>query len=752
MNKFRLIACLVTLLLFAIAGVAQDESRASTTWQVQKYDIEATLPSADKDRFLTSKATLSLKNVSGKAASTLTLRIGTNAEVTGIRINDAVVDFSKSEEKINANTSLQRDVVRFPAVAAGGVLNVTVDYKITLKDNSGVSSISPVGSHFLPLSFWYPTPNSWFFGRGADTAAVRVKVNASNGQSVVASGAETAGGFDQKISTQPFFAAGNWDIVNSNGVAVYLPKGASAEGQKRAAELAAIVNDARSFAATYLGNAPDTPLRIVAVRRGAGFSSAGTMLVDEAVFRRSKVDSLTMMNLAESAIRTWIGGTIAVSGEGYGVVREGLTRYVATEFIESKFGKDVADVERLRQRTAYAAISKRDAPMSRTSPLDDFYYPEVANKGAMAWRLMAKRVGTTEFARTLKANAQDGDLTVSELRNAFAANKDLIDYLFDQVTEMNLLVGLPQVSGGDAKVALRNTGAIDATVNIRATLQGGSPMESSTTVKALSFGEVVFKTTGKITRIEIDTDKLYPQIEYSDDVAPRESTDSDPLLAVKKAFDKQDYAGAETAARIVLRDLPRFDEVRIYLGRALLALNRNAEAEKEFKAVLEERSPTARSIGWANVGLAQTAAAANQNDQALKFAETAIVTDSDFGASFAARNLRSKIGSNAAIDASVKTFFTDFDRAAMSNRKADFDALFLAGEATKFISGISGSTEQWQTQIRGVDGLDANTILVELSLSIKLLTREPESGTAVYRLTKRGTDWKIAAIEMFEVR
>lgn len=752
MKKIRSIVCFAALLLSALAAYAQDETRSATTWQVQKYDITATLPASDRDRFLISKAVISLKNVSGKPASTLTLRIATNAEVSGIKINDSVVEFTKSEEKINTVTNLQRNVIRMNPVVAGAVITAAVDYKVNLKENSGVNTLSPTGSHFLPLSFWYPTPNSWFFARGADSASVRIKVLNLSGQTAVASGVDSSGIFDQPIGTQPFFATGNWDLASANGVSVYLPKGTNAEGQKRASEISAIVSEARTFASNYLGNAPDVPLRVVAVKRGAGFSSAGTMVVDEAVFRRSRVDSLTMMNLAESAIRTWIGGSIKTSGESYGVIREGLTRYIATEFIESKFGKDIADVERLRQRTAYAAISKRDAPMNRVSPLDDFYYSEVANKGAMAWRLIAKRIGKTPFTNTLRSSAQDGDLTVAELRAAFSENKDLIDHLFDQITDMNLLVGLPQVTGSNTKVAVRNTGSIDATVNIRATMQNGPPMESPTSIKALSFGEVTFQTTNKIIRVEIDTEKLYPQIEYSDDIAPRESTDSDPLLTVKRAYDKQDYAGAEAAARMVLRDLPRFDEVRVYLGRALLAQNKNTDAEREFRTVLEEKLPTARSLGWANVGLAQSAAASGQNEAALKFVDAAINGDSDFGASFAARNLRNKIGSNTASDPTVKTFFTDFDRIAMSNRKADLDAMFLPGEATKFVSGISGSTEQWQTQILNIDRIDANTVLVETSVNIKLLTKEPESRTAVYRLVRVGSAWKLAAVEMFEVR
>ena len=350
--------------------------------------------------------------------------------------------------------------------------------------------------------------------------------------------------FDQKLNGQPFFVAGNWDTINANGISVYMPKGTGADGQKRAAELAALMAEAKTFTAGILGNAPDVPFRIVANRRGSGFSGGGTVIVDEAVFRRSKVDSLTAMNIVEGMVKLWLGNAVSVSGEGYGIISEGLSRYIATQFIESKYGKDVADIERLRQRTAYAAVSKRDAPLTTVSPLDDFYYPEVANKGAMVWRILAKRVGPADFASTIRANMQDKNLRSPSLRAAFSPNKDLLDYLFDQVTDMNLLVGLPQVNGSETKVVLRNTGATDVTVDIAATTVTGEKITAPTTIKAASYGEVSFKSNSKITRVEIDTDKLYPQIEYSDDIAPRESTDSDPLLATKRLFDKQGFSRA----------------------------------------------------------------------------------------------------------------------------------------------------------------------------------------------------------------
>ena len=734
---------------FATTAFAQ--SGASATWRVQKYDINATLPQ-DRVRSVGVTARLSLKNVSSGPAGTLTLRISPSAEVTGVKINESVADFSKTEEKINAGTSLQRIAIRFGSIAPGSLVTATVEYKLNIKDNSAVSSFSPNGGQFLPLSFWYPTPNSWFFTRGADAAPVRLNVTAGSGLSFVSSGTETAGAFEQKLNGQPFFVAGNWDVVNLGGVSVYLPKGTGADGQKRAAELASLMSEAKTFVTGILGNAPDVPLRIVANRRGAGYGSGGTLIVDEALFRRSKVDSLTAMNIAEAVTKMWLGNAVSVTGDGYGVVSEGLSRYIATQFLESKFGKDVADIERLRQRNAYAAVSKRDAPMNTVSPIDDFYYPEVANKGAMVWRIIAKRVGQTEFSSTIKANMLDGDLTLTELRASFSAQKELLDYFFDQVTDMNLLAGLPQSNGAETKVNLRNTGATDVTVDVVGTTASGERITASTTIKATSYGEVAFKSANKIVRVEIDADKLYPQTEYSDDIAPREASDSDPLLSAKRDFDKQDYAKAEMTARTLLGGLPRFDDLRVLLGRALLAQGKTAEAEKEFRAVLDEKLPTARSLAWANIGLAEVASKSNQTAAAFKFAGTAIAADADFGASLAARNLRNKLGYASPGDPGVKTFFADFDKAASSNRKADVDAMVLSGEVSKFASGVAGSTEQWQTQIVQIDQLDANTVLVETNMTVKLLNSPAGTGTAVYRLIKVGGTWKLSAVDMFEVR
>ncbi len=744
---------LVLIFLAAAAAIsAQDNTRLSATWQVQKYDLSVALPVADADRAVAVKAKLELKNVSAAPASTLTLRISSLAEIGAAQLNGSAIDVTRSAEKINSGLSLQRVVARVGSIAPGGAVTLTLDYKLSVKENSGVISVSPNGAYFLPMSFWYPTPNSWFFPRGADSAATRISVTGAKNV-VLASGTESGPGiFEQKLRVQPFLISGNFEKTVASGIDVYYPKGISADETARAAEIAAITSEAVAFTEKLLGQRPDIAIRVAAVKRGGGFSGGGTILIDDGAFRREKVDAQTVMNIADGVAKMWLGNKFSVSGDGYGAIREGLSKYIATEFIASKYGEDVADIERARQRAVYSAVVRREMSISQISPLDDAYYPVSANKGAMVWRLLAKRGGSERLFAVIRENTQDGDLTLAEVRAGLADLKDLCDYAFDQVTEMDLMAGLPQLTGGESKVALRNTGPIDVTVDIAARTASGEKLAATSTIKAKSFGEVVFKTGGKIERVEIDSQKLYPQTDYSDDVAPRETTENDLLLAVKRSFDKQEFAAAESTARSLLKNDPRFDEVRVYLGRSLLAQNKTAEAEREFKAVLAEKLPTARGIAWAHVGLADIAAKSGRTAEAIRSAEAAIRADSDYGASLAARNIRANSGTPPSPDSGVAGFFSAFDKAAAANRKADLEALGMPGEAVKFISGIAGQTVEWKTDVRRIDMLDADSALVEANLNIKLLNRNPESGLAVYRLVKVGGNWRLYSVDIFEVR
>src|ERR1051326_3935725 len=304
--KFALaIVCLQ--LAGSITTSAQDEARAA--WQIAKFDITVAAPGTD--RALSSQATLLARNVGSGAGSTLSLRINSKAEVKSVTVGSATATFtSRAESRGNA----QRVTITLPAtVPSGGSVSVTVDYRLPVAENVGVAAISAIGSQFLPQSMWYPMANNAFALRGADYAPFRLTIN---GAGATSSGVDkSAGGngiFEQSLNAQPFFVVGSWDRVdggsNAAGISALIPKGASADERSQAETLIGLAGGARAFYATMLGAAPDTPVRLISVMRGAGFDDAGAILLGEGAFRRKKIDSTTALTISEAIARLWIGG------------------------------------------------------------------------------------------------------------------------------------------------------------------------------------------------------------------------------------------------------------------------------------------------------------------------------------------------------------------------------------------------------------------------------------------------------------
>lgn len=745
----------VFLSLCAVAPTCFSQSettRATRTWDVKKFDISATLPQTDADRFISVVAALDLRNISSGNASGVTLRISPNAEISSVKINGSASDFTKGEEKTGAGT-LQRIIVRGLAVSSGEGVQVEVAYRLKVEENSGLATLSPFSSQFLPLSFWYPTPTSWFFARGGDYAPMTIHVNGAGGNTVVAPGRPMQNSFvEQKLSAQPFFLTGRWEVAAASGIDVMVPSGATSTEKDRAKDIAIYASEAKAYFTKLLGPLPEASIKIVGVRRGGGFSGGDTILLDQSAFRRSKLDSQTAVIVADGIAKIWIGSAVKATGDGYGVIREGLPRYLATQFVEQRFGSEIAEVERIRQRLAYGAIAKRDGAITQISPLDDFYASSMTNKGAIIWRQLIREVGSDRFFGIMRSAVERGQLDLSELRQSFPDQKVFLDYAFDQVTDGNILIGLPRTAVDETRIALRNTGPVDVTVNVRAVTETGKVLNSSATVLTKSFGEAVFKTTSKIVSAEVDPEKYFLQQDYSDDVSPRRFDQSDLVLVVKSSFDRQDYGAAEKDARDILAVYPRFDEVRTLLARALLAAGKSDEADKEFRSLLEERLPSARTLAWAQVGLGEIALKAGRNGEALERFDAAIRADAELGATFAARKGRSRIETGAVIDPSIKEFFVAFDKAALSNRKAEVDALIVPGEMLKFSRGLAGQAQEWATTVLSVDKFGPDSAIVEVGASLRLINKASESGTITYRMQRVNGIWKLSGIETFEVR
>ncbi|HKR12639.1 MAG TPA: hypothetical protein VJT15_11305, partial [Pyrinomonadaceae bacterium] len=394
MRHLLLLSLLVCLLAASNPGATAQIQTAPAIWQVTLFDINANVQQAE--RTISVVAGINATNVGGSPSRTMTVRLNSKASVKSVTAGGSATTFRPGVE---ARGDLQRIEISLPSAATPGTaISVSLTYTLPVESNTGLAAISPIGTQFLPLSFWYPMPNTPYTQRGADTAPFRVTVNIGN---AISSGMEKSGAagsitFEQSLlHGQPFFLQGDWDklegAADGKGITVLLEKGVPAEERKRAEALIAFTGAARSFFAASLGPAPDAPVRIVSVRRGAGFNDSGTVLIDADTLRLPKIDAATALSVAETVARLWVGGQTAVRAEGSGVLRDALVRFLATQFLEKQFGREAVLSELYRQRLAYAAVAQRDAPLARSNQIDSTYFGSVPNRGAMFWRLLDKR-------------------------------------------------------------------------------------------------------------------------------------------------------------------------------------------------------------------------------------------------------------------------------------------------------------------------------------------------------------------------
>jgi tetratricopeptide (TPR) repeat protein len=322
----------------------------------------------------------------------------------------------------------------------------------------------------------------------------------------------------------------------------------------------------------------------------------------------------------------------------------------------------------------------------------------------------------------------------------------------DQLIDTDLRIGLPQQRGADWVSALRNFGSIDVTVPVVATTERGEQVRTEATIPAKNFGEAIFKTPSKVVRVEVDPDKLYPQVDYGNDMMPP-GKDLSPAEGYS-LLGAQDFVKAEATARAMLATAPRFQEAQMILGRALLGQNRLEEAEKLFRAGLDEPLPFTATLAWANIGLGEIALKRNQAAEAAKRFNDAVIASRDYASSLAARagRIRAETAANNVppVDETVRTFVTQLSQAVVSNKKAELESRIVSGELVKFINASIG-TESWETKVLRTEQLNANLIAADVHINANKLGTIG-SGTAVLILARTPAGLKLSGIELFEVR
>jgi tetratricopeptide (TPR) repeat protein len=766
-SLFRNLLIGILLLASPAAVGAQQPGEGAPAWQVLRYDISVSAGDASgATRSLAARVVLTARNVGAGAGRTLTVRLNENARIESARVGGETARFTPGKD---ARLKLQTAQLQLPAnIPPGSTITATIQYTIPLTTNTGLAAISPEGSQFLPLAYWYPTPNTPVAPRGADYAPFKLTVGGlAGGDMLVSTGKTTGGVYEQALNSQPFFVTGRWETVegagDARGVSALLHQNPSAEERREAEALIALAAAARAFYASLLGPAPDSPVRLVAVRRGAGFDAAGTLLLDQAVFRRQKIDSVTATQIADVVARLWVGGATPVGGEGAGVVREGLSRYLALLFIEKQFGKTAADAELTRMAMLYAPVAERDPPLAKTSPAYDTYFNSATNKGALVWRLLANAAGREAFAGVLRAQFGAGTphaVTLSSLRERLAeAGGDrvgrLMSSLFDLPTDTDLLVGLPQPRAGAWVSNLRNTGSFDVEVTVQALTDRGERLTTTARIPSKDFGEARFKTASKIVRVEVDPEKLYPQTNYANDVAPQGPGTMEAVEQARIQLGQQP-AQAETRAREILARVPSSEEARVVLARALVEESRLDDAEREFRAALDSPLPLPATLAWSDIGLGEIALKRNRPADAAKLFDAAVKAEAEYASTLAARAARLKAeaaaGGPPAPDEQIKSAVAALDAAIRGGRKAEIDALIVPGELANFSKGIIGTQpDVWQTNVLRTDQLGPDRVAADVTLTARTLGQN-RSGPAVYVFARTPAGWKLSEIPIFEVR
>jgi Tfp pilus assembly protein PilF len=235
---------------------------------------------------------------------------------------------------------------------------------------------------------------------------------------------------------------------------------------------------------------------------------------------------------------------------------------------------------------------------------------------------------------------------------------------------------------------------------------------------------------------------------------PRAKDLSQALNEASLQLGAQDYVKAEATARAMLVTAPRFQEAQIILARAVLGENRIDEAEKLFRAALEEPLPFAATIAWANIGLGEILMKRNQPAEAAKRFSDAVAASRDYPSSLAARaaRIRAEAAANNAppVDETARTFIMQLSQAVISNKKAELESRIVPGELTRFINASIG-TEAWDTKVVRTEQLNANLIAADVQIHASKLGTVG-SGTAVLMLARTPAGWKLSGIELFEVR
>jgi hypothetical protein len=781
LKKFSF-ALLITLLC-ALGAAAQEV-------EVNRYNVNARVDAAAGA--LDVRASLEVANLSQTPKPKLYFRLTKLAKVNAVTVGGAPAPFEVADDR-RVSALSQLTITPQASMAAGGKATVEVSYRIEVPEASGLIAISTTEVLLVPESVWVPMPSTAFALTGATTAPFSLTVTGSALRTASAGnfkGDAASQTFEQPLNSLPFFVASTFDppVTLEHGgvkIEIYAQSGLqSADGKSvtkdnlnRLAEEAGKVVD---FLTKTLGPPPQgTSFRIISSSRAANIALPGALVVNEQTLRRDIVSANTIEVIADALAHTWIDGRVRIRGQesrsaqadrpgqpplSFALLRESLPRYFAALYFEERFGKEAGREAFNRMRWAYTPIAqaRRDAELDIQTLLLPTFTAATLAKGPLVLRLFAETMGRDKFllaVRSLLAGEQTKTVTMRDLRQALikegpAGMDKLFQQWIDSIIEPDIIIGVPQASDkpNTQSVNIRNQGTGDILVNVVATTASGKQLTSIVTVPSENITSFEIATAEKIATIEVDPEKLIIQSRYDNDAKPTQGAALNLFNDSLTAFNKGEFATAETKLMEAARLNPQNATIHASLARALAAQNKNDEAGRAANAALAITPAPASALAWSHIILGQIALAKNQTAEAAAYLRRAVVEADEAPAQFASREAVGKAERGAAGDESVRAFIGQLDTLIKQPSSDKLYAIVIKNNLKRFVQGITVTPPTaWTTEIARAEQIDANRLSLDVKIRATAGGRE-QSGTAVFILHKTSTGWLLEDVQLFNVK
>jgi len=785
----KFISALFITTVFAITAVAQEV-------EVDRYNINARIDAAASA--IDVRASLSVTNLGQSPKSKLFFRLTKLAKVASATVNGASASVETSDDR-RINTLSQITITPGSSIDAGGKATVEMSYRIEAPESTALIHIYTGEVLLTPESMWFPMPSTMFTLYGPTTAPFTLTLSSTQGGKFRALAAGTLKGdalnstFEQPLNSPPLVVAANFDqpVISERGgvkVEIFVQPGITAvSADSKAADSQAIIarlgeeaGKVIDFLTRTLGPPPPgANFRIISSVRAGNLSEPGVLVLGEQVFRRDTLSAGTIEVLVDAIARMWLEGRVRLRGQearssqenrtpvkprSAAFLADSLPRYLAALYFEDRFGRTSASDVFTRMRWGYTPVAQsgRDAELGLQTVLLPNYSAAVLNKGPLVFRLLAETAGRDKLLTAIKSvfsGAQTRIVTIDDLRaelvkGASPEVERIFQQWVDSIVEPDIIIGaaLPSDKPGTQRINLRNLGTGDVRVNVLATTASGKQMTTSVLVQSESLATAEINTAEKITFVEVDPEKLIIQSNYDNDARDADSkttrTSAQTLMNESiAAFNKTQYAEAETKLREAVRSDPRNPALRSWLARSLAAQKKMEEAASEANAAIKTDPPVGSALAWARITLGQAALARNQAAEAVKQFRAASVEADEAAAQLAAREqliqAERAAGNAPPVDESVRAYIAALDAAIKEPASDKLFTLVIRNNLKRFVQGLTLTRPAlWTTEILRVEQIDANRVVVDVSLKVRSEGKD-QAGTAVYVLVRTGSGWQL---------